>query len=252
MGTNPHSEPTELKLRVIIKGGERNKAMEETPEVIPDDNNNLEEPQTPQTPVDEIDLTVEQLSQKVNELEGLLEREKSDKFGIIEQLKEVRRAKQEAEAKSLGKPEITQPIGDVTELKVKEVLKKEREILTQENRVVALHKFWEKHPEFNSENDISGIKMDAVNQKLRRINSSAYAVDDILQDYEDALQLMTPKNTTVKSNLNPFASTSPTPTNPLQTDKSLLNPIQEKLRQTKGWTVKKYLEMKAKHPQIVP
>ena len=51
-----------------------------------------------------------------------MEREKSDKFGIIEQLKEVRRAKQEAEAKSLGKPEITQPIGDVTELKVKEVL----------------------------------------------------------------------------------------------------------------------------------
>ena len=154
---------------------------------------------------------------------------------------------------ALGKPEPEpQPTSDATEQKVKEVLRKERETLAKENRLTALHKFWEKHPEFNPENDISGIKMDAVHQKLQRINSSAYTVEDILGDYEDALKLMEKKETTAKPNLNQFASTpSGIPTNPLETEKSLLTPEQEKLRQAKGWTVKKYLEMKSKHPKII-
>ena len=222
------------------------------PEDELDINKNPEEPQTPETPVDDTALTVEQLSQKVKELEGNLAKEKADKAGIIEELQKVRKKKQEAEAMALGKTEPeTPPAGDATEQKVKEVLKKEREILAKENRVAALHKFWEKHPEFSPDNDISGIKMDAVHQSLKRINTSAYTVEDILRDYEDALKLMEKKETTAKPNLNQFASTSQVPTNPLETIKSPLTPEQEKLRIGKGWTVKKYLEMKARHPKIV-
>ncbi len=227
--------------------------MANMPEDVPDINKNLEEEQTPETPVEEEEtLSVEELSEKVKDLEGLLEKERSDKVGIVEQLKEVRRLKQEAEASAMVQPEPNQPSQDPTEQKVKEILKRERETLAKENRITALHKFWEKHSEFNPENDISGLKMDVVHQSLKRLNTSAWTVEDILRDYEDALKLMEKKEAKPSQpNLNQFATETPVPTNPLETTKSSLNPAQEKLRKEKGWTVKKYLEMKSKHPTII-
>ena len=51
--------------------------------------------------------------------------------------------------------------------------------------------------------------------------------------------------------LNSMASTSTTTATPTVSETNTLLPEQEKLRQEKGWTVEKYLQMKAKYPRIV-
>lgn len=230
--------------------------MAEKPTVEQEDIKNPDEEEQPQDTEqnkEEGDLSIEELNKKIAELNEALNKAGVDKAGFIEQIKELRKRAQEAEAAGKVKAE-PEPEGDDVEAKVKTILQKEKTEQAKKNRVAALHNFWAKHPEYSPDNDLVGLKMDAVSQSLNRLNTAeSISVDEIGRDYEDALRLMKkeePKKT--QADNSGFASEGGVPGSPKGSeDTGKLTSEQEKLRKQKGWTVKKYLEMKAKYPLVI-
>ncbi|RLF89002.1 hypothetical protein DRN43_04665 [Thermococci archaeon] len=203
--------------------------------------------------------SVEVLKKQIEELTEKLKKEQVDKAGLIEQIKELRKRAQEAEARAgvtSSEPKREEEKDEITK-KVYSVIQKEREKEIKENRVKALRIFWKKHPEFNPENDITGLRMQTLNQSLSRLNTSnSRTVEEILADYEDALKISPFAQTSASSQpvsiTGREATTSSLPAKPKTAEGTRLTPEQEKLRKEKGWSVEKYLEMKAKYPKIIP
>ena len=209
------------------------------------------EAQTTETePVQEETPKVEDLQAKIVQLE-------TDKEGMADQLKEQRRKKQEAEALLVEPKKVEKVIEgeDETDKKIRLVLAKERDIEVKDNRIKALHKFWEGNPEFNPENDTAGIRMEKVNQVLKsRFNiSKSRSVSQLLADYQDAVDYMNKGKEENQTDTSDAAdASSPTvASTPKVTEGGKLTSEQEKLRKEKGWTVEKYLKLKEKHPDIV-
>ncbi len=199
---------------------------------------------------EEVEKTPEQLKSENEQLE-------KDKKGLTEQLISERKKKQEALALARGnKPEDPEKEEEGEKDKkdpekiVRQVLDENRAQRKKDNQLKALHKFWGQNPQFNPENDISGLKMDIVNKALKRLNTiDSVEVEDILTDYSDVLKLIK-KDKDVEEDVQ--LDTSPGGiTKSIGGKKYSLTSEQEKLRQERGWTVKKYLEMKAKHPRVV-
>jgi len=209
-----------------------------------------ENPETPEEgDKEEVEKTPEELKAENEQLE-------KDKKGLTEQLIVERKKKQEAIALARGKKDPEDPEkskeeeGKDVEATVKKVLDEDKEERRKTNQLKALHKFWEKNPEFNPENDSSGIKMDIVNESLKRLNTvNSIEVDDILKDYSDVLKLIKKdESSEVDVQLDTSIGRQ---SKTIKGKKSSLTPEQEKLRKEKGWTVEKYLDMKAKHPTVV-
>lgn len=208
---------------------------------------------------EETSSSVEVLKKQIEELTEKLKREQIDKTGLIEQIKDLRKRAQEAEAKAgvaSSEPKGKEEEDEITK-KVYSVIQKEREKEIKENRVKALRIFWRKHPEFNPENDITGLRMQTLNQSLSRLNTSnSRTVEEILADYEDALKISSFAQSSVSfqpvSITGREATTASLPAKPKTAEGIKLTPEQEELRKKKGWSTEKYLEMKAKYPKIIP
>ena len=173
------------------------------------------------------------------------------KTGMTEQIKDLRKKLQEA---LLVKPAEQPPTNESdVEKAVRQVLEKNRKGEAERNRIDALNRFWISHKEFHPDNDITGLKNEALMASLKRLNTTGnYSTEAILKDFEDAHRLMSNNQSTqAKSDLNKIASTTSTPGSPTTTEGSKLSPEQEKLRKEKGWTEEKYLKMKAKYPQVI-
>lgn len=218
--------------------------LEENPEA-PEEGENPEEGEE-----EEVEKTSEQLKTENIQLE-------KDKKGLTEQLIVERKKKQEALALARGnKPDDPEEEEEEEKDKkdpekiVRKVLDENRAKRQKANKLKALHKFWEKNPQFDPENDISGLKMDIVNEALERFNTiNSVEVDDILIDYADALKLIK-KDEDVEEDVQ--LDTSPGGiTKSIKGKKYSLTPEQDKLRKEKGWTVDKYVEMKFKYPRVI-
>ena len=217
--------------------------------------------ETSETPEVETQTTETELVQeetpKVEDLQAKIVQLETDKEGMADQLKEQRRKKQEAEALLVEPKKVEKVIEgeDETDKKVRLALAKERETEVKDNRIKALHKFWEGNPEFNPENDIAGVRMDQLNQVLKsRFNvSKSRSVGQLLGDYQDAVDYMNKgKEKTQTDTSNPADASSPAvSTTPKVIEGGKLTSEQEKLRKEKGWSVEKYLKLKEKHPDIV-
>lgn len=240
-------------------------AEEATPqEKVPVEGTPAQEPKpgvesTPEeeTPKELTQEEVENLQKENEELTGA-------NVALTSSVTELRTKLQEERAGNAAAPPVETPptetpVGqkpdEVKEL-VLSTLAEERRVAAKENGKKALHKFWEVHPEFNPANDTTGLRAEALDAALKRLNTAGSStVDEIISDYEDALKLMgqSEKGTTPESVLDAHASSSPVSHPPTSTPGGgKLTSKQEKLARDKGWSVEKYLNMKDKYPTVIP
>jgi len=197
--------------------------------------------------------TVEELKAENAQLE-------LDKIGMEEQIVEQRTKKQEAEALLLGKVEVKEPAKEEEDPEKKEdaasivnsILNKKEKETKDKNRISALKKFWTENPEFNPANDVSGVRMGLVNSAMERLNTSkSVSVEEILEDYSDSLKLIRDSKDKRTRDILLDTSIGGKTKSEVKVEDTRLTPEQEKLRLEKGWTVERYLEMKAKYPRVV-
>lgn len=188
----------------------------------------------------------------VESLRLALQKEKEDKKGMESQIIELRKKLQEEKVSKSAKTE-EPPKGDDLESKVMSVLFAEKKKEAETNRKKALSSFWEKHPEFNPANDSTGLRGEALMRSLSRLNTAnSFTVEDATQDLEDALRLLKrEENKSTDVDTASFASSPNASGSPKSSKSAKLTPEQEKLRKEKGWTEEKYLQMKAKYPNVI-
>jgi len=217
----------------------------------PDLGGNPNDPEGGQNPETEPVLTVEELQAKLFELE---EKSNKEKEGLVGQIKELRGKLHEAQFVKEPKLGDSTKGGDEIEDKVRAVFSKDKEEKKSENKIAALREFYQKHSEFNPDNDIAGLRNEVLMSSYKKLNiQNSISKEEILDDLESALVLMNKSLSKEegKSELNQYASTPTFGGKPKAGEEQRLTPEQEKLRKEKGWTVEKYLKMKARYPKIV-
>ena len=223
--------------------------MAETPQSNPEEI--LDDPEGGQKPESEPVPTVEELQAKIEELKTQSNQEKE---GLVEQIKEIRGKLQEAQfANKPEKPEKPEEVDEIED-KVRAVLSKDKEEKKTENKISALRKFYLKHPEFNPDNDIAGLRNEVLMSSYKKLNvQNSISEEEILDDLESALVIMN-KSLSKKegeSDLNRYASNPVFGGKPKGAEEQRLTAEQEKLRKEKGWSIEKYLKMKSRYPRIV-
>lgn len=172
--------------------------------------------------------------------------------GLVEQVKELRKQKQELQEQLDSKGGSGNGSEDVEE-KVRNILAEEKKAQAKLNRERAWSRFLEKNKEFNPENDTSGLRKNAIENSLSRLNvSSSYSEEDFLRNLEDAKKLAFGEKSRPQEDFSSSDSSQPpVGSGPESRSQAKLTPEQEELRKQKGWTPEKYLEMKAKYPRTI-
>lgn len=197
-----------------------------------------------------------------------------DKAGLVDEIKDVRQKKQEAEEErdklqtkldgSVTPPEKSDEITPDSVVKAAKdaatkaanaamaTVKKED---FEQLKTDMINEFKNSHPEFKEDNDAGGIKYVAFEKKLEMFNlDSTTTKEKISEILNSAYNLLTGNKSQVENNQTPPSSTpqnpgggGPTSTNP----DNLSSKEKEIVRDTYGGDTEKYLKMKAKHPDYV-
>lgn len=204
-------------------------------------------------------LTAEQvieLAEKVRLAEELKSKNdllESEKAGLVEEVKEERRKKQEQEdlAKAaLASNDPDAKILSVVERKLAEEKTKQIEMSLAQFEA----NYKASNPEFQPSNDPSGIKFQAFKKVLGRFNLSGLSTEaEFAEVYKDAMLILKreePKNGDQTINRNSF-SPSTRSSGATETINSDLTEKEEKLIASVNWTKEKYLKLKASQPIFV-
>ncbi len=208
---------------------------------------------------DELKAALAAKEEEVNNLKTALTASEQTKVNSVDEIKELRAKKQEAEAeRDIAKAEhdklkVNSNPGDV-EGTVRKVLdEKDSERIIRE-KGEALEAFKNAHKElFSSDNDPGGLKLQAFETKLSRLNlSSAKSHGDFIEMFEDALTMMNRAVPNKDIQNNPYANI---PMNqhgkPQSADTSTLSPKEKKLIEQFNTTEEKYLKLKKSKPTYV-
>lgn len=184
------------------------------------------------------------------------EQVEQEKARLVEEIKEERRKKQEAE--DLAKSAIANKDVDPDEAKIREIieqrLNEDKTKQIEMSRSQYEDKFKSSHPEFEPSNDVGGIKFQAFKKVLSKFNLNGLTTENEFSEvYNNAMLIM---NGGIKQNqnqnINQNSFTPPTKSNggigSITTD---ITSKEEKLIQSIGWTKEKYLKLKASRPQFV-
>lgn len=203
------------------------------------------EEKNPQEPVGE-DKVVEN-----NEETEKLKKANAD---LISQLAEERTKRRLAEASNrVEKPTPTEEPKDDVEKKVLDILRKQKEEDIKKNREDALNKFWNKHPEYHPNNDTGGILMDNLRDVLtKRFNiSSSQSIEDIENDYEDALLYIGKKKESKQESPTEFASGGAGSPKPKVIINTHLTPKEKQDAKDAGISEERYIQLKNKYPNVI-
>lgn len=210
--------------------------------VIPDENANSEKGVTPTAE----ELLAKQQA-KFDEEKGGMEAQIIDLRTALQLARSASGLAETSEEKNKADKAV-----DEVEEKIRKVLSEGNNKKAEDNRKSALTKLWTTHKELHPENDITGVKMDVFWASYKRLNTSdSVSEEEILKNFEDAYKLMSdlPQKTT-NEDLNEIASTSAVSGSPKSTVGIKLSSKEEELRKERGWTVEKFLSVKAKHPWL--
>lgn len=208
------------------------------------------------------DLTPEEINvlvakaKEAEDIKAKYEQAEKDKANLVEEIKEERRKKQEAE--DLAKSAIEKKNEDPSEAKIQELIErklnedKTKQIETSRSQFDA--KFKASHPEFEPSNDIGGIKYESFKRVLNKFNLNGLTTEEEFADvYNNAFLIFNggiKQNQNQNINKNAFTPASKSSGGTVVTDGDLL-PKEEKLIQSIGWTKEKYLKLKASRPTFV-
>lgn len=157
-----------------------------------------------------------------------------------------------AEKKPEGEPK---PLTEEEKIEkiVEETLSKKLAADAQENKKLAFEKYITEHKEFHPDNDPTGLKRKALQDKFDRFNTEGLkTVEEFLTVIGEAKTLLlgndTEVDTTTRKNLDSF----PTPKgDPAGRQPEVLSPKELKLAQMPGNTKEKILKLKAKNPDYL-
>ncbi len=167
---------------------------------------------------------------------------------VVEEIKTLR--KENSNLKEKSAPPV--PSDDIEE-KITRILEEKTNQSKVARRNELINEFILKTKEFSPENDIAGLKRDALKKKLERFSIPSNASEDeIIEMLKDASMLVlnkkieTPIVNTVDVTINP----NPSSTVRNQSGVSL-DDVEKAAIQRLGWDEKKFLDMKQKYPELV-
>lgn len=208
------------------------------------------------------ELTPEQINELAekaklaDDLKAKNEQAEQEKARLVEEIKEERRKKQEAE--DLAKSAIANKNVDPDEAKIYEIVEKRlNEDKTKQiemSRSQFEEKFKSSHPEFEPSNDVGGIKFQAFKRVLNRFNLNDLTTEnEFAEVYNNAMLIMNGGvKTNQNQNINQNSFTPPTKSNGgIGNTPDEVSSKEDKLIQSIGWTKEKYLKLKASRPDFV-
>jgi hypothetical protein len=202
---------------------------------------------------------IEEMKSKIAALEA-------EKTGLVGELQSDRKKRQEladqvttlqeAVAEATKVNTASNPNGDIEVLvteAVTKALKTTEASKAKENKKAAFEKFVREHKEFSSENDITGLRREALEKEFNNFNTSNVVE---LEDFEvlvgKAHRLLggdtTPATSGQRAN-NPYASTPISSVSPRTVQNDNLSDKEVKLYEQNGWTKERYIKLKAKMPE---
>lgn len=203
------------------------------------------------------DLTPDQIKEIIAERDSA----KAAVNSTVQEIKDMRQKKQDLEAakadleKKLA--EATKPAGtpedvdSIVEKKLTEKLSLKESEEAKVEQEMAWNEFVSKNPEFDPENDKTGLRAETFKKELSRFNmSGARKKDDFLNAMQDAITLLYRKEN--REYVNPYASSSSrSGSSSIVHDNSASLTTSEKETMTRlGWDLKKFNDMKLRHPEL--
>lgn len=182
---------------------------------------------------------------------------KTTNAATVDELKELRTKKQEAEAArdlALAKLNGEGGNGNV-ETEVKKVLDAEKAKEAETTRQTSLERFKNAHKELFAEaNDAGGLKFKAFEASLSKLNlSGLQTTEQFTEAYENALILMSKGKTQSQPNRNGEGAHIPANGGgaPKADENNNLSYKEQKLIESLGWTEERYLKQKKARPTYV-
>ena len=189
-------------------------------------------------------LTPEQIKVIIQERDELAKAKQS----LTEDLLAEKKKKQEAEAKIKTLAPTTAP-DDVQRIVEETLLKREQEDIKKAQEE-AWEKFLANNKEFSPDVDKEGLRKTALESKLKNFNfNGARKVEDFMERLNDAAMLLNKVQSPSPS--NPYAS-QPAHSGgaPVVSEGASLSPTERATMSRLGWDVKKFTDMKLKHPEM--
>lgn len=178
------------------------------------------------------------LTQKYNELLQI-------QRNLVQELKELRQKKGE-DIKS--KPDVSE---DEIGQKVLSILDEQKRKDAEGNFEKAKSIFFEKNKEFHPDNDVSGIKFNAIQNELNGFNlSTVYSVEDYSKLFNKALALIN-QNSHSPSRVVLDAGEPKVTPEPKGQSPSKLTAKEQSIVKKFGWTEDRYLKLKEKNPAYI-
>lgn len=187
-------------------------------------------------------------------------KEAAEKAQLVEELKELRLKNGIMKDLLDAKPKEPEPQPKVPvteEEKLEALLDKklqEREALNaQANKIAAFEKFIADNKEFHPENDLTGLKRDALQKKFNSFNTTGLTtVEQFLTVIGDAKKLLVGNDSQQDTSKGTQIPNSPTPKgSPSGKQDEVLTPKELKLAESTGRTKEQILKIKLKHPELL-
>lgn len=208
----------------------------------------------------EIEYTPEQIKELetkaalAEQLAQEKERVEAERNGVVEEMKELRTKKQELEdliksgAENRGAADPAQLAKEAVEAVLRERESKQIEM----TRVEFEAKFKASNPEFQSSNDVGGLKWEAFKKVLNRFNLSGLSKEsDFAEIYSDAMSILKKAdNKKPDTQVNPYSFTPTSRGTPGQASDSDLSPAENRLLEKTGYSKEQWLKIKAKQPSF--
>lgn len=197
---------------------------------------------------EEIAKEVTELKEKLTNVVEELKKERQEK-GMYKEL--LDKAKETPESPKTPDAEVDKIVNVV-----KEVLNQEKASKAKTNKQVAFERFITENKEFHPENDITGLKRKALEDKIaRRFNT------DGLSEVEDFEQVIREAHILLKNNdssfevskevKNPYSTTPVSKTTPTVKDDKNLSVKEKKLIEQGSITLEKLLKLKETRPEFL-
>lgn len=186
---------------------------------------------------------------------------KENLVSVVEEIKSMREAKrlleQEVEKLKTKPAEDNKPDPDDEKISktVFTILEREKASKALSNKKEAFENFIKEHKEFHSSNDPTGLKKQALENKLSRFNSSGIVEKEGFYSLiEDAYNLLVNRDTDSKNSSeghNPYTSTTVSVNQPTIVSDKELSLKEKELIERNGWTKEKYLKLKTTNPSFL-
>ena len=197
-----------------------------------------------ETPNTDIDKDEPQKSAREIELESTV-------ANLVEEMKELRKKKELEVPTKIETPKEDDEVTKIANV-VEQVLNRKNESVAKTNKQVAMESFISANKEFHPENDPTGLKRQALEEKINRFNTSGlFEAKDFYAVIEEASILLGKNDKsqkTFKEEQNPYSSQSFATTQPKSIPSNELTQKEQRLVDLGKTTKEKLLKIKASQP----